>query len=398
MTSVYHPHDTGRTGVHGSPRASGSSPPPRSGPQEQATESHLSALFARSGWRRPTSSSKLSRALGDSDWRVERPEAAGASSAPGTAPHSPPRDDEFHASRSWPSRTGTSFASVSFRKRRNNSHSRSPPLAHGARRDVLRYLAVNTAGTGGATLEVLDISGPPLDVGVAARSPSMHALAREGLLEPCPRTPDAVPVFDYEGAATNRVSDFAWSGPLYAFCDAFVPYEVARGQVIPFHRDPDSGTLTYYAGIDSRFNEIGGFGGAISGRRLRDGFTSGEHGESTVDGAFRELDEESIGIFRARFGVESVRHAPTFIVDESLVILLRVDVAPSEVNELFSSARRDLRCGTRCNAMRENRGVVAASSEEMRQALRTHTLHGLRMWDKYWRIIARLAQVYRFEF
>lgn len=269
-----------------------------------------------------------------------------------------------------------------------------------ARRDTLRYLSINATGDGGESWEVLDITEEPLCPSDDEGQP-VSEIVREGLL-PLPQVeyfPGDVPVFDYEGAATYRVGDFSWSGPLYAFSDALVPYELARGQIIPYYRDPDTGCLSYYAGIDARFGEIGGFGGAITGRRLRDGYAGGKKGgETTVDGAFREFSEESIGIFGTSFCHESLRHSPAFVIDETLVILLRVGVPPDSVNALFQGERRALRSGSRSSALRENRGISVASSHAMRSALHTREIGGFPLWEKYWRIIHRIAEVYMFEF
>lgn len=349
----------------------------------------------------------------------------GPSPAPGTGTRRPSSTSK--APRSWPG--ASSFASVGSRKRRHwpsadgrrtpfkaaAPHHPSPATpAPGAwaqpdvgggergacRRDTLRYLSVSAAGGGSEAWEVLDIADEPASVS-DDEGQSVSEVVRDGLfpITQVEYFPGDVPMFDYEGAATYRVSDFAWSGPLYAFSDSLVPYELARGQIIPYYRDPVSGCLAYYAGIDTRFNEVGGFGGAITGRRLRDGYAGGtKGGETTVDGAFREFSEESLGIFGRSFAPESLRHCPSFVVDETLVILLRVVVPPGDVNTLFAQARRSLRSGHRSGAFRENRGISVAGSAEMHEALRSRALGGLPLWEKYWRILDRLNRVYRFDF
>lgn len=304
----------------------------------------------------------------------------------------------------------SSFTSLDHRRRRNNpthAYDTSPSSARstsphddadGQQLATLRYLAF--PGTGQSpSVELFEfLEHTPLDRVVDVRYEKVSSLVR-ALFHPCPVQRGRVPAFDYHGPVTNRVSNFKWSGPLYSFCDTSIPYEIARGQVIPFYFNESNGEIVYYSGVDSKFNEVAGFGGAIAGRRIRDTFTAGAPNEETVDGAFRELDEESIGIFRSQFTVEDACYAPTFVVDETLVILLRVRTDARDVRSRFAAAYAEVSRRNGGNVpTRENKGIIAATSEEMLDAIHTRTLRHFRLWDKYWKILDRLANTYKLTF
>jgi len=294
-----------------------------------------------------------------------------------------------------------SFASVGNRKRRSLARVKSPsPPAQKIYGDRISYNAINTLGVGGETIEILDISddyaysdtGESPSVSLLRRCAgqclSYSDIVRGKMLAPCANLPCS------DKMADERRALFRWSGPLSFYCDEHVPYELMRGQIIPFYRDPDTGERVYYAGIDSKYSEVGGFGGAIDGRRNR----STRANEETIDGAFRELEEESMGIFNGHFRIDHLGHSPAFVVDDTLVILLRVNLPPAQMRARFEEMRREFYSGTKNDVFRENSDISVATSREMREAVTSGRIGGIALWAKYQKIISTVAGDYGFTF
>lgn len=100
----------------------------------------------------------------------------------------------------------------------------------------------------------------------------------------------------------------------------------ARAGVILFATTRDS--LWFGLGTHSQTHELTDFGGGVSYTRKR---------ETAVEGALRELNEETLGILGTLLP-QDVAGCPALIDKDMLVIFLRVDVPPHAISSAYLRA------------------------------------------------------------
>ena len=201
-------------------------------------------------------------------------------------------------------------------------------------------------------------------------------------------------------------ASFRLSGErLIDFDDADVPYELSRGQVIPYFQDKEG--KIYFSGVDAKYKEVAGFGGFIEGRTTPSGFRAGRQnrgrreplgdGEDVVLGALREFNEESADIFASTFTPQSFFSSAWAVVGETLVIILRVNLEPTRVNELLEEAQKQPNHSQ--NVYRETSSIVFSSGYELDHlGPPPVVIGGFPIWPFYARLLGRLREWYNFDF
>lgn len=99
--------------------------------------------------------------------------------------------------------------------------------------------------------------------------------------------------------------------------------ERRRAGIIPFTKN-DKGRIVFGLGLDSRTHELTDFGGSL------------HHGEKTVEGALRELEEESLGLF-SNLKVEDIMDCVVIYNHRNFIIFLHFDSdeSLSRISQLF---------------------------------------------------------------
>ena len=189
---------------------------------------------------------------------------------------------------------------------------------------------------------------------------------------------------------------------LIDFDDADVPYELSRGQVIPYVEDALSGRRIYLTGVDAKYREAAGFGGFVEGRLTPGELRAGRSrrrgpsvGEDMAIGCLREMTEESMNVFIGTFTTTDYYMSRYAVVGDTLVVFLRLFAEVSEIKSRFNSAhgQSDEMVS---NAYRETSDILAVSSSMMDgiAAGRVKTLFGIPVWSVYANLLTELVDRY----
>lgn len=192
---------------------------------------------------------------------------------------------------------------------------------------------------------------------------------------------------------------------LIDFDDADLPYEISRGQVIPYYQDA-RGRRFYFTGVDKRFQEAAGFGGYIEGRIGPSGHRAGMRatgalgpGEDVAMAALREFTEESMYTFLGTFTPAQYFASPYFIIRDTIVVLLRVNIEPEEAINRFKRTESQKE-RYNANAYRENAAILVSSADTMQSIATgsTKTMENYPIWDVYADLLRDLRAWYEYEF
>ena len=117
----------------------------------------------------------------------------------------------------------------------------------------------------------------------------------------------------------------------------FLPASVTppRAGVILFSTTNFAGreTLWFGLGTHAQTHDLTDFGGGVSYVRM---------GETAVQGALREFQEETLGIF-GHLDYVDITECPALLDSRMLIVFLRVAVDPQDVSAAFSAAYKEAR-------------------------------------------------------
>lgn len=113
------------------------------------------------------------------------------------------------------------------------------------------------------------------------------------------------------------------------------------------------GRVYFGFGLDTKTHDLTDFGGhVIYGKDI-----------NVVDGAIREFEEETLGIFTS-FTLEDIKYSPTIYDNKNLIIFLHLKINPEEVCRIFNE-----RFKQHISEIPEVCGITWLSWEEFKRSL-----------------------------
>ena len=120
-----------------------------------------------------------------------------------------------------------------------------------------------------------------------------------------------------------------------------------------------NGVINFIFGVDSRSSELTDFGGTVEYSKL---------GETVIDGALREFEEETLDIF-TKLTKEDIVDCLTIYDDNNLIIFVPIKEDFNQVTDIFDCQFEEIRKTQK--DMPEVRQIKELSMKELTQALNT---------------------------